>query len=192
MQDRAAMTQVPASRYAIYAGIALAGCAVDLVSKWWAFSRLGPPPSPSHWLIDEVFGFTTSLNEGALFGIGQGRGFVFCALSIAAVAAILWWLFIARAATDLHLCIALAIVTGGILGNLYDRFGLPALTWGAQAAECAGERVYAVRDWIHFKIEPIVDWPIFNIADCLLVGGAALLIIHSTRGEKIARGASQS
>ena len=71
----------------------------------------------------------------------------------------------------------------GILGNLYDRLGLHALTWAAGVREHrAGERVYAVRDWLHFKIDPIgFDWPIFNLADSFLVCGAILLAWHAIR-----------
>ena len=136
-------------------------------------------------MVDQIFGFTTSLNEGALFGIGQGQGLLFSLLSLVAAVGILYWLFVAGAAGDRLLTIALACVTGGIFGNLYDRLGLPGLAWGPDAGAVAGERVYAVRDWLHFKIDPFINWPIFNIADSLLVCGAALLILHALRGEKI-------
>ena len=48
-----------------------------------------------------------------------------------------------------------------------------------------GDAVFAVRDWLHFRI-PIIerDWPIFNIADSLLVCGAGLMMWHAWRGEK--------
>lgn len=181
-----ASTAVPASRYVLFLGIAAGGCAIDLLSKAWAFDQLGMPNAgPSRWLVDEIFGFTTSLNEGALFGIGQGQGVLFSLLSLTAAVGILYWLFVAHAARDLLLTVALACVTAGIIGNLYDRLGLPGLTWGPEAGQAAGKRVYAVRDWLHFKIDPVIDWPIFNIADSLLVCGAALLIFHAMRGEKI-------
>ncbi len=167
------MKAIPRSRYLTFAVIAVAGCAIDLLSKRWIFDYLGMPHQrESLWLVDEIFGFTTSLNEGALFGIGQGQGTIFAGLSIGAAIGIVYWLFVAGAAQDRLLTIALAAVTAGIFGNLYDRLGLPGLTW-------AGERVFAVRDWLHFKIDPIIDWPIFNVADSLLVCGAALLVWHA-------------
>jgi lipoprotein signal peptidase len=57
--------------------------------------------------------------------------------------------------------------------------GLAGLRWEHDAMHARGEPVYAVRDWIHFKIDGMVDWPIFNIADSLLVYGAALLAWHA-------------
>ena len=181
------MPAVSARRYALFCGIAGGGCAVALVPEHVAFDRLGMPGGARYWLILEVFGFTTSLNEGALFGIGQGQVMFFSALSLAAALGIVYWLFVAGAARDLWLTVALACVTAGILGNLYDRLGLPGLTWEPGYGHEPFERVYAVRDWLHFKIEPIIDWPIFNIADSLLVCGATLMIIHALRVEKTAK-----
>ncbi len=166
------------SRYLLFFALAASGAGVDLATKAWIFRRLGMPhQNPTWWLVDEVFGFTTSLNEGALFGLGQGQGVLFCVLSLAALVGIVAWLFVAGAARDRLLTVALALVSGGILGNLYDRLGLPGLV----RPGAAPEPLYAVRDWVHFKIDGLVDWPIFNIADCLLVCGAALLIWHALR-----------
>jgi signal peptidase II len=135
-------------------------------------------------LIPEIFGFETSLNEGALFGMGQGQVVLFSVLSVVALVGIVYWLFFAGAARDRLLTIALGCVTGGILGNLYDRTGMPGLKWTASVdprrGHEAGEPVYAVRDWLHFKIDALnFDWPIFNIADSLLVCGALLLLYHA-------------
>ena len=84
--------------------------------------------------------------------------------------------------SDRWLLVALALITGGIIGNLYDRVGLPGLTWHAPL-ERQGEAVLAVRDWIHFKLEGIIDWPIFNLADSWLVIGAGLMLLLSLRPE---------
>jgi signal peptidase II len=174
-------------RLVLFAVLGAVGCTVDLLTKRWIFDRLGMPhQSESIWLVDQIFGFTTSLNEGALFGIGQGRGLIFCTLSLVAAVGIFYWLFVAGAAHDLLLTVALAMVTGGIFGNLYDRLGLPGLTWGPDSGHAPGERVHAVRDWLHFQIEPF-QWPIFNIADSLLVCGAALLVWHALVGDGQAR-----
>jgi len=183
---RSVWVAVPLDRYIIFFGIALAGCALDLLTKHWIFQRLGMiliqqgRVKPAIWLIDGIFGFETSLNEGALFGIGQGKVVFFAALSIAAGLGILVWLFVFGAARDRFLTVALGMISAGILGNLYDRLGLPGLTWSFVATDHdPGTPVYAVRDWLHFKIYNYFDWPIFNLADSLLVMGACLLILHA-------------
>jgi signal peptidase II len=170
------MKAVPASRYILFFSIAAGGCAADLLTKHWVFAWLGMPGGQTWWLWQEVVGFQTSLNEGALFGIGQGMVPVFAALSFAAALAILWWLFYAGAAREWLLTAALACVMAGIAGNLYDRLGLPGLLWNyANSLHQHGEPVHAVRDWILVMIGTW-PWPTFNIADSLLVCGAGLLV----------------
>ena len=175
---------LPGNRYAIYFLIAVCGCVLDLTTKSWIFDRLDMPGArPTWWIWEGVFGFQTSLNEGALFGMGQGRVVLFAALSIAVVPGILYWLFVARAARDLLLTVALGLVTGGILGNLYDRLGLPGLVWNsASLLHEVGDPVYAVRDWILVMIGSF-HWPNFNVADSMLVCGAILLVWHAFRQE---------
>jgi signal peptidase II len=131
------------------------------------------PGGRTFWLWEGVAGFQTSLNEGALFGMGQGWTFFFAGLSVVAGLAILAWLFVAGAASDLWLTMALAAIMSGVLGNLYDRLGLPGLTW--HFGDRAGEPVYAVRDFILVMFGDW-PWPTFNIADSMLVCGAGLLL----------------
>jgi signal peptidase II len=176
------MTGFPRSRYVLFLCIALVGCAADLATKHWAF-RLPPPPPVSQgensawWLIKGTVGLQTSLNEGALFGMGQGKVAVFATLSIAAALAILWWLFVTGAARDGLLTAALGCVTAGIMGNLYDRLGFSGLRWEDLDLHRSGP-VHAVRDWILVMIGSY-HWPNFNIADSLLVCGAGLLLWHA-------------
>ena len=168
---------VPISRYLVFFSLAVVGCAVDLASKRWMFARLGMPDHsvPPEWIWKGVFGFQTSLNEGALFGMGQGLWPLFAALSIGAAVGIFVWLFVAGAARDWLLTIALGVVTAGILGNLYDRLGLPGLVWQNRLP---GGSVHAVRDFILVMIGGW-PWPTFNLADSSLVCGALLLVWHA-------------
>ncbi len=169
---------VPFNRYLTFFALAIGVCLADLGAKAWMFANprlpLGGKP---WWLWNGVFGFQTTLNEGALFGMGQGLWPLFAALSIGAAIGIIIWLFPAGA-RDWLLTVALAFVTGGILGNLYDRVGLPGLTWPAGFGHPVGAPVHAVRDYIHVMIGRW-PWPTFNLADSALVCGAALLVFHA-------------
>ncbi len=133
------------------------------------------------WLWRDHVGIQKSLNEGALFGIGQGQVGLFAIFSLIALIAIPVWLYYFRAAEDRLLTIALGCVTGGILGNLYDRLGLAGLTWDLFQPHRRGESVYAVRDWILCQWNQQWVWPNYNIADAALVLGAGLLLVHSYR-----------
>ena len=173
------MKVVPLNRYLVFFAIVIAGCVIDLATKSWIFNRLDVASGRTWWLWKGVFGFQLSLNEGALFGMGQGMVVVFAALSVAAALGIFFWLFCAGAARDWLLTVALGCVTAGILGNLYDRLGLPGLVWRfTSQLHNTGDTVYAVRDWILVMIGDW-PWPSFNIADSLLVCGAAILLWHA-------------
>lgn len=131
------------------------------------------------WLWEDHIGIQKSLNEGALFGMGQGMVWLFAIFSVAALVAIPVWLFCFRAAEDGWLTLALGCITGGILGNLYDRLGFSGIQWDRFDPNRVGQPVFAVRDWILWQWNDQWAWPNFNIADALLVGGAGLLMIHS-------------
>jgi len=171
------MTAVPPSRYLVFLAIALGGCLADLLTKSWIFSRLGMPSGERLWIWQGHIGLETSLNEGALFGIGQGMVVFFAVLSLVALIGIVIWLFYYGAALDWLLTIALGAMTAGILGNLYDRLGLHGLKWHHPPR--VGEPVYAVRDWILLQANERLQWPNFNIADSLLVIGGALILWHA-------------
>ncbi len=170
-------TAVPLSRYAVFFGLAAVLCACDLAAKSWAFARF-PMDARIHWLWSGVFGFQTSLNEGGLFGMGQGLTPILAALAIVAVVAVVVWMFGFGAARDRLLTVTLAVITAGIVGNLYDRLGMPGLTWPRWHPQ-AGQQVYAVRDFIVMFQFGDWHWPNYNIADSCLVCGAGLLIWHS-------------
>jgi signal peptidase II len=174
----------PANRLIAFLLIVAVGVSVDLGTKSWIFARLGMPqpwegPEQRIAILPPVFTLTTSLNEGALFGFGRGLVWGFAGLSLVAGVFIVWWLFIAGAAKDWLVTTALSLVMAGICGNLYDRLGMPGLSW-IWPQQRAGQHVYAVRDWLHFDFRSwgLFDYPVFNIADSMLVVGAGLLFLH--------------
>lgn len=169
----------PRRGWAVFWLVALAGTAADLGTKSLLFARLGMPgEKPPIVVVPGALSLETNLNEGALFGMGQGMGMVFAAVSCLALAGILATVWREPVRREPWLVVALALISGGIVGNLFDRLGLPGLVWHAPLGR-VGQPVYAVRDWIHFKLEGIIDWPIFNLADTWLVIGAGLIVLLS-------------
>lgn len=159
--------------------LALTGLTADLASKYGVFSWLRDTPTREQPLIPGVFHLVAQhdldehgrlvpyVNRGALFGWLGGLGVQantgFALVSLIAAVAIVVWVAQRSTASDRWLCIALGLILGGTLGNLYDR----ALFGG-------------VRDFLHWKVP---DWPVFNLADCYLVTGAGLLLIQAFRAQ---------
>ena len=117
------------------------------------------------------------VNHGALFGIGGehkfGANAAFALVSALAAVGILVWGLRGAPARDRVLSFALGLILGGTLGNLYDRVVFNG-----------------VRDFLYFyKIE----WPVFNSADCTLVAGAGVLLLHAfvTPSAKAGRAATE-
>ena len=157
-------------RIAIFSGLALFGLGCDLWTKEIVFSWRGLPGQlPPHWIIENYVGIETAVNLGALFGLGQGFGLLFSAVSILAAVGIVVWLFVFNACRSHWLTFALGLIVGGIFGNLYDRLGFHGLQ---------DEYTGGVRDWILLRYGSYT-WPNFNIADSLLVVGAFMLAIYS-------------
>jgi len=174
-----AATTSASKGWPLFGAIAMLAAAIDLISKTWIFGRLGMPgENPPIELVPRVLVLETSLNEGALFGMGQGMGVVFATVSVAAIVGILALVSRPSTRSDPWILVALGLIVGGIIGNLYDRLGLPGLTWQAPLAR-EGDAVLAVRDWVHFTLPGVIDWPIFNLADSWLVIGAFTLLFFS-------------
>jgi signal peptidase II len=167
---------VPTRRYFVFATIAMLGCAADLITKAWVFSIPALRNGDILWLWHGHVGVQLSRNMGALFGMGQGKVWLFSALGIVAVLAIPIWLFVYRAARDVWLTVALGSIMGGVLGNLFDRLGFSGEEWPAPGSS---EAVHAVRDWILWQASDQWRWPNFNIADSMLVIGAGVLLLHA-------------
>jgi signal peptidase II len=170
---------LPPSRFILFFSLAVTGGIADLLSKSFIFRWRGLPGQKDiWWVIDGYLGIETAVNIGAVFGLGAGKGTIFAAFSIVAAIGICIWLFWFKAAASLWLTTALGLVSGGIIGNLYDRLGL----WWVDEQGYFIEWQSGVRDWILFQIPgiPFLDpWPNFNIADSLLVVGAGMLLYQS-------------
>lgn len=171
-------TATLAQRALLFASLTILGTTADLWSKQFVFNTKGlPGEQPPSWWIENAagcyVGVETAINQGALFGLGQGFGWLFAIVSLLAISGIALWLFAAKACTSLTLTFIMGLITGGILGNLYDRLNLHNLP---------GPFAGGVRDWVLLRYRSATGeytWPNFNIADSLLVVGAILLAVYS-------------
>jgi signal peptidase II len=132
-----------------------------------------PEEQPISWLVPYYVGIETTLNTGGLFGLGQDSVVYLMVFSFVALIGIIYWFVFFRMGHDRWLTLTFGLITGGILGNLYDRLGL----WSPTGQ-------MAVRDWILVRYSEQWTWPNFNVADSLLVVGAALLFWHSFRNTR--------
>ena len=183
----------------LFATLAFVGLGADQASKYVVFARLYPADNTQvtravgipDW-FDLQTGYTFKrdpgneplsflrtisgerlphVNKGALFGIGNaddetgGMNGLFLGISLAAAVFIVFWVSRPSVARDRWLCFALGLILSGTLGNLYDRVVFSG-----------------VRDFLHcYYVTPekVHVWPDFNIADCCLVTGACVLLVHS-------------
>ena len=170
----------------LFVAIALVGLAMDLVTKDLAFLALGMPgefkalEDPDlraiYWVWEDVFGYQTTLNTGALFGLGAGQIRFLVTFSLIFLVGIIIYVTV-WAWRNLFLTVIFGMIAAGICGNLYDRLAWHGLVY-PEWHDLAGEPIHAVRDWILFMIGTF-PWPNFNIADCLLVSSVILLLLHA-------------
>lgn len=176
--ERSSVVSYPSSRWVLFLTPAVVGLFADLLSKWWMFSRPPLRQGEIWWVVPDYAGFQLSLNEGALFGMGQGYVWLFALFGLVAAGAVPVWLFRFGAASDAWITFALGCIMAGIIGNLYDRMALHGETWFYDPSR-VGETAYAVRDFILLQWGPKYRWPNFNIADSLLVVGAGVVLVKA-------------
>lgn len=186
----ACRTELPVSaglslaRTFVLLAIGAAGLGWDLWSKHQVFAALGCPgvlPGPGVHPVwkGQVLGVAiqfqleTTLNFGALWGMGQGQTWFFASLSVVAVGVIGYFVRNGQATASWWLTIAAGLLLAGTLGNLFDRLGLHGLQ------DAQGQSIRAVRDFLDFWFFGNFHWATFNFADMYLVVGASMLVIHS-------------
>jgi signal peptidase II len=115
-------------------------------------------------VIEKFFNITHILNPGGAFGLFatqslEIRRFIFLFMSSIVALFILW--FYKKCAIDyIFLSYGLALIFGGAIGNLIDRF-----MYGK------------VVDFLDFYIGS-AHWPAFNVADSAISIGMGILIYH--------------
>lgn len=135
---------------------------LDLGTKWLATDMLDYAISVP---VLPFFNFTLLHNTGAAFSFlasaGGWQRWFFAALAVAISVMLVKWL--ASIKGDKWLAIAIALVLGGALGNLYDRVLLG----------------YVV-DFLHFYWDSY-HFPAFNIADSAITVGAIMMALDIFR-----------
>ena len=134
---------------------------LDQASKFIVEQNLSRT-GPSVPVLGNFFRLTYIHNPGAAFGLNIGSPHLHTLISILALG-ILIWLFWTLPKDDRLLRVGLALVLGGAVGNIIDRFRL-------------GE----VIDFLDVGIGTL-RWPVFNFADSFVTVGIGLLALGYVR-----------
>ena len=132
----------------------LSAIALDMVTKYIAITIFKISELE---IIKNILYFTYVENRGAAFGILQNQKIFFVIMTVAVIGIIIAYILRKKPKNKL-LLISLGCICGGGIGNLIDRI-----------------RFSYVVDFIDLRI---INYPVFNIADCFVVVGAVLLSIY--------------
>lgn len=145
--------------------LALALLIFDFATKRWVESEL---IYGHQILFTDFFNLVLTFNTGAAFSFLSNESgwqrWLFSGISICASGLIIYLL--QKHTSEKLFCIALSLILGGALGNLWDR-----VTLG-----------YVV-DFLDFHYAGY-HWPAFNVADSVIFIGALLLIFESFQDYK--------
>lgn len=133
---------------------------IDLISKVLVINTI----NKEIVLIPNFLSFNKVSNEGAAFSILNGGRIIFIILAVIVIIYIVKYML--KNINNKVEILSYSLLLGGILGNLFDR-----IVYGK------------VIDFISFKIFGYY-FPIFNLADSMIVVGAILLIINLIKGDK--------
>lgn len=139
---------------------------LDLFTKRWVELNLS---HGQQIVITEFFNLVLAYNAGAAFSfLSDASGWQRWFLSAIALSVSIFIIYLLYKNTANRLfCIALSLVLGGALGNLWDRIMLGHVV-----------------DFLDFHVSGY-HWPAFNLADSAIVCGACLLVWDSIRsGQK--------
>lgn len=135
--------------------------AIDLITKTIANAEL--IVLQRNEIISNFFYITLCYNTGGAWSIFSGNSLLLALISLIALAIVIYTMFKSKSKFYLYSC---ALFIGGLIGNLFDR-----LVYG---------KVIDFLDFIIFGY----DFPIFNIADCFICIGVALMFIAIIKEEK--------
>ncbi len=158
----------PRQRFAWFALASALGSGCDLHTKAWAERTLQALPRQSMEVVDPWLDLTLAYNRGTAFSLISDLGaarWVFGALAIAVVVGLIVMLL--RQATDRMDAIAMGSIAAGAVGNGFDRVFRLAPGGGT-----------GVIDFVQVNYPWGGHWPLFNVADALLVVGVGVLVVR--------------
>ena len=151
----------PRRRSRLLLSVAALVLALDIATKVLAVKLLVPnEPVP---IIGDNVSWTLVRNSGAAFSMATGYTWVLTLIAMGVVGGIIW---MGRRLVSPWWALGLGMILGGALGNLVDRF-----------FRSPGPLRGHVVDFLS-----IGWWPVFNVADPAVVGGAILLVVLSLFG----------
>ena len=151
----------PRRRLRLLLSVALVVLALDVITKVLAVRLLTPGQPVS--IIGDTVTWTLVRNSGAAFSMATGYTWVLTLVATGVVIGIIW---MGRRLVSPWWALGLGMILGGALGNLMDRF-----------FRSPGPLQGHVVDFLS-----IGWWPVFNVADPAVVGGAILLVVLSMFG----------
>lgn len=140
------------------------GLILDRVTKIWAINSLSRVSEIT--IVKDFFSFFYTENKGAAFSIFQDRTTFLTITSMVIICFIIFYIIKYRP-KDRFMRISLALIISGAIGNLIDRI-----------------KYKYVVDFISVHYRDIYYFPIFNVADIMVVIGTLLLVICLLRDEK--------
>ena len=151
----------PRRRLRLLLAVAAVVLVLDIVTKVLAVKLLIPgQPVP---IIGDTVTWTLVRNSGAAFSMATGYTWMLTLIATGVVVGIFW---MGRRLVSPWWAIGLGMILGGATGNLVDRF-----------FRSPGPLQGHVVDFLS-----IGWWPVFNVADPSVVGGAILLVTLSAMG----------
>ncbi len=171
-----------------------AGVTVDLVSKSWAFNHVADTPVEldrsnlilnQHWspipfhegkviIPNRLLSLQLVLNEGTVFGIGPKHRVFFIFFTLIALCVAVWIFATQTTPESKRAQIAIGLILGGGLGNLYDRIIIGRV-----------RDFYYIFPDRHLPFD--LSWPggstelfpwIFNTGDVLVLIGMCMLMVY--------------
>lgn len=159
--DPAPEAAAPRRRLGLLLSVAAVVLTVDVVTKVLAVKMLTPGQPVS--IIGDTVTWTLVRNSGAAFSMATSYTWVLTLIASSVVLGIIW---MSRRLVSPWWAVGLGMILGGALGNLVDRF-----------FRAPGHLQGHVVDFLS-----IGWWPVFNVADPAVVGGAILLVGLSVFG----------